>query len=63
MSSNAAVAVVPEEYYRKPEGIQIKKSFRKRAAAVRYAQKRGYRLVIVCEAEGGYDVMCRPDPA
>jgi hypothetical protein len=57
-----SIAVIPEEYYRKPKGVQFKKSFRSRADAVRYAEGRGYRLVIACEAAGCYDVMCDPDP-
>ena len=62
MSEGVAVAVVPEEYYRKPKGIQFKKPFRERTDAVRYAQQHGYRLVIACEADGRYDVVCYPDP-
>lgn len=60
MLPNAVVAVIPEEFYRMPKGLQFKKSFRKRADAVRYADQRGYRLVIACEAEGCYDVLCGP---
>jgi hypothetical protein len=60
---DASIAVIPEEYYRRPKGVQFKKSFRHRADAVRYAEAHGYRLVIACEAEGCYDVMCDPDPA
>jgi hypothetical protein len=60
---DASIAVIPEAYYRKPKGVQFKKSFRHRADAVRYAEERGYRLVIACEADGCYDVMCDRDPA
>ena len=59
----ASIAVIPKEYYRKPKGVQFKKSFRNRADAVTYAEERGYRLIIACETEGWYDVMCDPDPA
>jgi hypothetical protein len=60
VSPGIAVAVVPEEYYRKPKGVQFKKSFRKREDAVRYAEQHSCRVVIACEAEGRYDVLCEP---
>lgn len=62
MPLDASVAVIPEEYYRKPKGVQFKKSFRSREEAVKYAHERGHRLIIACRAEGCYDVMCDPQP-
>lgn len=60
MSPGIAVAVVPEEYYRKPKAVQFKKSFRKREDAIRYAEQHSCRVVIACEAEDRYDVLCDP---
>lgn len=60
MSLDPSIAVIPEEYYRKPKGVKFKKSFLDRANAVRYAHERGYRLIIACDAAGCYDVMCDP---
>jgi hypothetical protein len=63
MSPGIAVAVVPEEYYRKPKGVLFKKSFRNRADAIWYAEQHSCRLVIACEVDGRYDVLCDPGPA
>lgn len=60
MSPGIAVAVVPEEYYRKPKGVQFKKSFRKREDAIEYAETNGCRVMIACESEDRYDVLCDP---
>ncbi|TAM82481.1 MAG: hypothetical protein EPN47_07405 [Acidobacteria bacterium] len=60
MSPGIAVAVVPEEYYRKANGLQFKASFRRREDAVRYAEQHSCRLVIACDAESRYDVLCAP---
>lgn len=60
MSQGVAVAVIPEEYYRKPAGVQFKKPFGKRTDAIRYAEQHGCRVVIACEAEKRYDVLCDP---
>lgn len=61
MSPGIAVAVVPEEYYRKPKGVQFRKLFRKREDAVEYAEANGCRVVIACESGGRYDVLYDPD--
>jgi hypothetical protein len=61
MSPGIAVAVVPEEYYRKPKGVQFKKSYRMRENAIRYAEEHSCRVVIACEDEDRYDVLCDPD--
>ena len=61
MSPGIAVAVIPEEYYHKPRGVQFKKRFRKRADAVTYAEQHNCRVVIACEGERRYDVLCDPD--
>ena len=60
MSPGVAVAVVPEEYYRKPKGVQFKRSYRVRENAIRYAEEHGCRVVIACEDETRYDVLCEP---
>lgn len=57
MSPGIAVAIIPEEYYRKPEGVQFRKSFLKREDAVNYAETNGCRVVIACESGGRYDVL------
>lgn len=61
MSPGIAVAVVPEEYYRKPKGVQFRKLFRKREDAVEYAEANGCRVVIACESGARYDVLYDPD--
>ena len=63
MLFNASIAVIPEDFYRKPKGVQFKKSFGTRCEAVEYAQQRGYRVVIACESADCYDVICDPGPA
>lgn len=60
MSPGIAVAVIPEEFYRKPKGVQFKKSFRRREYAIRYAEEHSCRVVIACEAENRYEVLCDP---
>ena len=60
MTSGVAVAVVPEEFYRKPKGVQFKKFFDNREAAIRYAERHRCRLVIASEVEGRYEVLCDP---
>ena len=60
MSPGIAVAVVPEKYYRKPNGVQFKRSFNRRENAVRYAEQNSCRVVIACEAEHRYDVLYEP---
>jgi hypothetical protein len=60
MSLGIAVAVIPEEYYRKPKGVQFKKSYRMRENAIRYAEEHGCRVVIACKNEDRYDVLCDP---
>ena len=60
MSPGIAVAVVPEDYYRKPKGVQFRKSFRKRRDAIEYAGINGCRMVIACESGGRYDVLFEP---
>lgn len=57
MSPGIAVAVVPEEYYRKPKGVQFRKSFRKRKDAIEYAETNACRMVIACESGRRYDVL------
>lgn len=57
MSPGIAVAVVPEEYYHKPRGVQFRKSFRKREDAVEYAETNACRMVIACESGRRYDVL------
>lgn len=61
MSPGIAIAVVPEEYYRKPRGVQFKKSFRKRRDALGYAEKHSCRVVIACGAGDRYDVLFDPE--
>jgi len=61
MSPGIAIAVVPEEYYRKPRGVQFKKSFGKREDAIGYAEKHSCRVVIACGAGDRYDVLFDPD--
>lgn len=60
MSPGIAVAVVPEKYYRKPKGVQFKRSFVRRENAVQYAEQNRCRVVIACEAEERYDVLYEP---
>ena len=60
MSPGIAVAVVPEEYYRKPKGVQFRKSFQNRQGAIDYAESNGCRVVIACEAGRRYDVLYDP---
>ena len=60
MSPGIAVAVVPEEYYRKPKGVQFRKSFRNRGEAIEYAESNGCRVVIAREAGRRYDVLYDP---
>ena len=60
MSPGIAVAVVPESYYHKPNGIQFKRSFRRRENAVRYAEQNCCRVVIAREDGDSYDVLCDP---
>lgn len=60
MSPGIAVAVVPEEFYRKPKGVQFRKSFRNREDAVAYAEGNRCRVVIACEAGCRYDVLYDP---
>jgi hypothetical protein len=60
VSPGMAVAVVPEEFYRKPKGVQFKKPYRMRENAIRYAEEHSCRVVIACEDEGRYDVLCDP---
>jgi len=60
MSPGIAVAIVPEEYYRKPNGVQFRKTFRKREDAVEYAETNGCRVVIACESGSRYDVLYEP---
>ena len=62
MSPGIAVAVIPEEYYRKPKGVQFRNSFRNRADAVNYAEQHSCRVVIACKPEQRYDVLCDPVP-
>ena len=61
MSPGIAVAVVPEKYYRKPNGVQFKRSFVSRENAVRYAEQHRCRVVIACEADERYDVLYEPE--
>ena len=61
MSPGIAVAVVPESFYRKPNGVQFKRSFVRRENAVRYAEQHFCRVVIACEAEDRYDVLYEPE--
>lgn len=60
MSPSIAVAVVPEEYYRKPKGVQFRRSFRKRQDAIDYAEANVCRIVIACESGRRYDVLYDP---
>jgi hypothetical protein len=60
MSPGIAVAVVPEEFYRKPKGVQFRKSFQKREEAIEYAEGNCCRVVIACEAGSRYDVLYDP---
>lgn len=60
MSPGIAVAIVPEEFYRKPKGVQFRKSFLKREDAVDYAETNGCRVVIACESGSRYDVLYEP---
>lgn len=60
MGPGIAVAVVPEEYYRKPKGVQFRKSFGKREEAIEYAETNSCRMVIACEAGDRYDVLFDP---
>lgn len=60
MSPGLAVAVVPEEYYRKPKGVQFKKSFQKREDAVDYAENHSCRVVIASGAGDRFDVLFDP---
>jgi hypothetical protein len=60
MSPGIAVAVVPEDYYRKPKGVQFRKSFPERQDAIEYAETNGCRLVIACESGSRYDVLFDP---
>jgi hypothetical protein len=60
MSPGIAVAVVPEEYYRKPKGVQFKKSYRMRENAIQYAEQNSCRVVIACEDKARYDVLFDP---
>jgi hypothetical protein len=60
MSPGIAVAVVPEDYYRKPKGVQFRKSFPKRQDAIEYAETNGCRMVIACESGSRYDVLFDP---
>jgi hypothetical protein len=61
LSPGIAVAVVPESYYRKPKGVQFKRSFRRRENAVRYAEQNRCRVVIAREDGHCYDVLCDPN--
>jgi hypothetical protein len=60
MSPGIAVAVVPEEFYRKPKGVQFRKSFESRDDAVDYAESNFCRVVIACDAGRRYDVLYDP---
>ena len=60
MSPGIAVAVVPEEYYRKPKGVQFRKSFRERREAIEYAETNGCRVIIACDSGDRYDVLYAP---
>lgn len=60
MSPGIAVAVVPEEYYRKPKGVQFRRSFPDRESAIEYAESNCCRVVIACEAGRRYDVLYDP---
>lgn len=60
MTSGIAVAVVPEEFYRKPKGVQFKKFFDNREDAIRYAEQHRCRIVIASQVEGRFDVLCDP---
>ncbi|MGA8186219.1 MAG: hypothetical protein WB819_21525 [Terriglobia bacterium] len=60
MSPGIAVAVVPEECYCKPNGVQFRKRFGKREDAIEYAEANGCRVVIACESGGRYDVLYDP---
>ena len=60
MSPGIAVAVVPEDYYRRPNGVQFRKSFTKRQDAIEYAETNGCRMVIACESGSRYDVLFDP---
>jgi hypothetical protein len=60
VSPGIAVAVVPESCYRKPNGVQFKRSFRRRDNAVRYAEQNRCRVVIARETGDRYDVLCDP---
>ena len=60
MSPGIAVAVVPESYYRKPNGVQFKRSFRRRENAIRYAERNRCRVVIARDDGHCYDVLCDP---
>ena len=60
MSPGIAVAVVPEGYYRRRQGVQFKVPFRQRDRAVSFAERHGCRVVIACETEDRYDVLCDP---
>jgi hypothetical protein len=60
MSPGIAVAVLPEEYYRKPRGVQFKKSYRMRENAIQFAEQHSCRVVIACEDEDRYDVLFDP---
>ncbi len=60
MSPGIAVAVVPEDFYRKPNGVQFRKSFPKRQDAIEYAETNGCRMVIACESGSRYDVLFEP---
>lgn len=62
LAHSNSVAIIPEEYFLRPEGVQFKKSFATQPEAVEYARQRGYRLVITCEAEGRYYVLHDPGP-
>lgn len=60
MSPGIAVAVVPEEYYRKPTGVQFRRPFQKREDAIKYAENNACRMVIACESGCRYDVLYDP---
>ncbi|HET7101606.1 MAG TPA: hypothetical protein VFJ52_10685 [Terriglobia bacterium] len=60
MSPGIAVAVVPEECYCKPNGLQFRKRFAKREDAIEYAAANRCRVVIACESGSRYDVLFDP---